>query len=84
MSTLDRLRALLARDFAFKPEALEPGATLESLGVDSLQMLEILFNIEEEFKISVPSDPALAGGRVKTLGDLAAYVDELVVARPPA
>jgi acyl carrier protein len=84
MTTLERLQALLARDFELKAEALGPAATLESLDIDSLRMIEILFSIEEAFGITVSAEQAEIRARVKTLGDLAAYVDELVAARPAA
>ena len=80
MSTLDRLSTLLSRDFAVPAEALQPGATLESLDIDSLRMIEILFCIEEELGISVPAEPAELRARVKTLGDLASYLDTLAPA----
>ena len=81
MTTLERLQALLLRDFDVKPDLLRPDAALESLDIDSLRMLEILFSVEEEFKITVPSDQAELKARVKTLGDLAAYIDELAAAQ---
>ena len=77
MTTLERLEALLARDFAVPAEALQPEATLESLEIDSLRMIEILFCIEEELGISVQAEPAELRARVKTLGDLARYLDTL-------
>ena len=82
MTTLERLQTLLARDFDFQPGALRSEATLESLDIDSLRMLEILFSVEEEFKVTVPSEQAALRERVKTLGDLAAYIDELAAAPP--
>jgi acyl carrier protein len=81
MTTLERLQALLTRDFDIKPEVLQPDAPLESMDIDSLRMLEILFSVEEEFKILVPSDQAELKERVKTLGDLAAFIDELAAAQ---
>lgn len=78
MTTLERLRGLLVRDFDIKPEALEPGATLESLDIDSLRMIEILFCVEDEFKVTVSADQTELRGRLKTFGDLAAYIDSLV------
>ncbi len=80
MSTLERLQALLARDFQLAPSALVSGATLESLDIDSLRMIEILFSIEDEFKITVPAEQAQIRERVKTLGDLAGYIDEIAIA----
>lgn len=84
MSTLDRLAQLLSRDFGLAPEALHAGATLESLQIDSLRMIEILFSVEDEFKVTVPNEQAEIRARVHTLGDLAAFVDELLAGPPKA
>jgi lysine 2,3-aminomutase len=54
MSTLERLRSLLERDFQLAPSTLVAEATLESMDIDSLRMIEILFSIEDEFKIAIP------------------------------
>jgi acyl carrier protein len=81
MSTLDRLQQLLARDFDLAPERLQPEATLESLEIDSLRMIEILFTVEDEFKIAVPAEHNELKARLKTLGDLAEYLDGLVAAK---
>ena len=84
MTTLERLQALLARDFGLAPAALDPGATLESLDIDSLRMIEILFCIEDEFKVTVSAEQAELRARLKTLGDLAAYIETLIAAPPKA
>jgi acyl carrier protein len=81
MTTLERLQALLAREFDLAADALVPAATLESLDIDSLRMIEILFGIEEAFGITVSAEQAEIRARVRTLGDLAAFVDEQVAAR---
>ena len=75
MSTIERLRTILARDFDIKPELLQPEATLESLDFDSLRMIEVVFVIEDEFKTTVTADPAELKG-LTTLADLARFVDE--------
>ena len=77
MSTLARLGALLQRDFQIAPEALVPEATLESLEIDSLRMIETMFSIEDEFGISVSAEPAELRARLRTLCDLADYIDTL-------
>ena len=81
MTTLEKLQKLLAREFDITADALVPAATLESLDIDSLRMIEILFGIEEAFGITVSAEQAEIRARVSTLGDLAAYVDELLAAR---
>lgn len=80
MTTRQKLNDLLARDFEIAPEKLVPEATLESLDIDSLRMIEIVFSIEEVFGISVPGEQNELRERVKTLGDLAAYIDTLLPA----
>ena len=81
MSTLERLQALLQKDFGLPPERLVREARLEDLEIDSLRMIEILFAVEDEFAISMPQDQGEIRGRVKTLGDLAGLVDEVVAAK---
>jgi len=77
-TTLARLHALLAQDFALKPGALAPETRLEDLDIDSLRMIEILFSVEDAFKVTVPAEQAELREKVKTVGDLAAYIDTLV------
>jgi len=84
MTPDDRLRELLAKDFAIPAERLTPQATLEELEVDSLRMIEIAFAIEEAFGISVDEDAAALMGRITTFGDLSAYVGGLVAAQGKA
>jgi acyl carrier protein len=78
MNTFERLTALLQRDFDVKPDAARADATLESLDIDSLRMIEIVFCIEEEFGISVAAEPAELRTRLRTFGDLVEYIDSLV------
>ena len=78
MTTIDRLRELLQRDFQIAPERLTAEARLEDLEIDSLRMIEILFSVEEAFGITIGADPAEIKARVRTFGDLAGYIDELV------
>jgi acyl carrier protein len=78
MSVLDRLASLLERDFSMPRTSLHPDATLESLDVDSLRLIEIAFAVEDEFGVAMPQDQAEIRGHVKTLGDLAALIEKLL------
>ncbi len=84
MTTLEKLQSLLTRDFALPLERLDAAARLEDLDIDSLRMIEILFCVEDAFKITVPADQAELKARLHTLGDLATYIDSLVAAQAPA
>ena len=77
MSVLDDLGALLERDFGIPSVSIRADATLESLEIDSLRLIEIVFAVEDRFKVTMPQDQGEIRGRVKTLGDLAALIEEL-------
>lgn len=83
-STQARLSELLTRDHQVPADQLTLDAPLESLGVDSLGTVELLWSVEESFKIQLPHDPPA----LVTFGDVVRYVDELVTQQqtghPPA
>lgn len=76
-TTLERLRAILVKDYKLDPEALTLEAPLEGLGIDSLGVAELLFNVEDEFRITLPPDPV----QLPTVGDVVRYIDQLVAAQ---
>ena len=76
-NTLEKLREIVARDYKIAPALLTSESLLEELGVDSLGVAELLFNIEDEFNINVPPEPVT----LVTLGDVVTYIDALVVAQ---
>ena len=45
---------LFSETFGIAEDKLQPGATLESLGLDSLAVIEFLFQIEDRFGIQIP------------------------------
>ena len=82
-TTFDRIRTLLVKEHRLSPDGLTPDARLESLGIDSLATVELLWHIEDAFHIKLPTRPV----ELLTLGDVVRFVDELVaqqgsVARP--
>lgn len=72
--TFDRLSATLIKDYKLTPEQLELDAPLEVLGIDSLGTAELLFNIEDEFGVTLPPDPV----QLTTLGDVVNFIEDLV------
>jgi acyl carrier protein len=56
--TFARVRDIVARYLDIPAEKVEPDSKLEELGLDSLGALELIFQIEEEFKIVVPNERA--------------------------
>lgn len=78
MTTLESLQAILKSNFDLASESLPREATLEDMAIDSLSMIEVLFAVEDEFKITIPSEPAALQGKIKTVGDLVDFVDKLI------
>lgn len=76
-TTFEGLRAILAKDYKLEPESLTLDSSLEELGIDSLGVFELLFNVEEKFKITLPSESV----PLPTLGDVVNYIDQLIAAQ---
>ena len=53
-TTLEKLQRLFMAHFDFKIEELAATTTLENLGLDSLDIIEFMFDIENEFNIRIP------------------------------
>lgn len=81
--TLDILREILVANFPLQPEAVHRDARLDALDIDSLSVVEVLFEVEDRFGIQIPSDSGSHRNTLKTIGDLTDYVDSLVVAQKP-
>ena len=77
MTTLQTVHKIIAAELDVDPAELDPARPLQELGVDSLTIMECLFKIEDEFKISVDS----TGLSVSTMQDIADLVDALVQAK---
>jgi acyl carrier protein len=54
--TLARVQCIIAKYLDIPVEKVEEDARLVDLGVDSLDALELIFEIEEEFKVTVPEE----------------------------
>ncbi len=74
MSTIETLKKLFIKKFDFNVEELKPETTLEYLGLDSLDKIEFMFDIENEFKIKIPDEEF----RVTTIQEMVDAVDRFV------
>lgn len=80
MTTLERLSRILVQRYKLDPARLTPEQPLDSLGIDSLGMVEMLFFIEEEFGVHMPSEGITLG----TLGEAAKSIDDLLATQKAA
>ena len=73
MDTLQTIQNMMAAQFGLKKENLTVDTPLDTLGLDSLSMIEFMFSLEDKFQIKIPSERV----EIKTLRDIAALVDRL-------
>ncbi|HIF55949.1 MAG TPA: acyl carrier protein [Gemmatimonadetes bacterium] len=74
MSAYSYLAKVLVDKYDVDEDKIRPEATLTDLGLDSLMVVEFLFDVEDEFNIEVPDDRA----EFETLAEAATLIDELI------
>ena len=77
MSTFERIRKLFLENYDFPAERLHPEATIESIGLDSLDKIEFLFALEKEFDIKIPDREVT----LTSLQDVIHVVERLAVSQ---
>jgi acyl carrier protein len=65
---------LFAETFGIAEDKLLPDATLESLGLDSLAVIEFLFQIEDQFHIQIPDQ----ANPPRTLDEMVQLIEPLM------
>ena len=69
----EKIVAMFAKILNKKPSEVTADKRIkEDLGADSLDVVELIMGIEEEFGVSVPDE---AAEQIKTVGDLIKYVE---------
>ncbi|MFM2031963.1 MAG: hypothetical protein RLZZ297_728 [Chloroflexota bacterium] len=69
-----RLKAIVADRLGCEESAIVPSARFaEELKADSLDLVELIMALEEEFKVDIPDE---AAEKILTVGDALAYIDE--------
>jgi acyl carrier protein len=82
--TFEAVAEVLAEKFAVEASRIRPDATLESLGLDSLTLMEFVFAVEDRFSVRIPEDrldPLQAG---VTLGHLSDLLEDALLTQLPA
>ncbi|TDI77528.1 MAG: acyl carrier protein [Betaproteobacteria bacterium] len=77
LNSFDYIRQVLVDKFEVNADAITPEATFESLGLDSLTMVELMFDISDKYEIEIPTDRL----DFKTLGEAVALIDETLLAK---
>lgn len=79
--TAQTIIGIIAEKALLQPEDLSLETRLDSLALDSLAMVELVFALEEAFDISVPfnaNEPGSEGFDLSSVGTIIAAVEGLV------
>ncbi|MBV9735963.1 MAG: acyl carrier protein [Acidisphaera sp.] len=71
---VERILAIVAEETGIERSLLQPEASIEELGIASLDMTQAVFRLETEFDIEIPVIAERAGAEFGTVGDLLAHV----------
>ncbi len=78
-SVSDRVRAIIAEQLGVKLEEVTDSASfIEDLGADSLDTVELVMALEEEFGIEIPDEDA---EKMVTVGDSIKYIEQKAAAK---
>ena len=72
MATLDTVKEVLESNLDIDPENVTEDATFEDLGIDYLDMVELICDLEEKCSVDFGEPEGLT-----TVGDLVEYIDNL-------
>ncbi|MDE2028571.1 MAG: acyl carrier protein [Candidatus Omnitrophica bacterium] len=74
MAVESKIKSIIAEQLGVKPEEVTPNASfVDDLGADSLDTVELIMALEEEFNIEIPDEDA---EKMKTVGDAIKYIEE--------
>ena len=72
MSIEERVKKIIVEQLGVKEEDVKPEASfVEDLGADSLDTVELVMALEEEFDIEIPDEKA---AEIKTVQDIVDYI----------
>lgn len=74
MAVADKVRSIIAEQLGVKLEEVKPEASfIDDLGADSLDTVELVMALEEEFGIEIPDEDA---EKMSTVQDAIKYIEQ--------
>ncbi len=72
MNVEERVKNIIIEQLNVDAESVTPDASfIEDLGADSLDIVELVMTMEEEFDLEIPDEDA---EKIKSVGDVITYV----------
>ena len=71
---LEKIKMILSNQFDVDEAAITPETNIaDDLGADSLDVVDMLMSLEDEFDVEIPDEEI---ERIRTVGELVAYIEE--------
>ena len=67
----EKVKKLIAAQLGIGEEEIKKGTTFEDLGIDSLEIFEIIMALEDEFDIEIPNEDV---EDIKNIADITEYI----------
>lgn len=76
MSVAEKVNDIISEQLGVKKEEIKPESSfIDDLGADSLDTVEVVMALEEEFGIEIPDEDA---EKITTVGEAVKYIEEKV------
>ncbi|MCK4912492.1 MAG: acyl carrier protein [Candidatus Omnitrophica bacterium] len=73
MSVDEKVKGIISEQLGVKKEEIKPESSfIDDLGADSLDTVEVVMALEEEFGIEIPDEDA---EKITTVGDASRYIE---------
>jgi acyl carrier protein len=72
MSTLDGIKKIFKEKLDANPDDIDLTKTVTELGLDSLDMYEMIYEMENEFNVKIPDSEV---ANLVTIGDIVKFID---------
>ncbi len=74
-SIADRIKDIIVEQLGVNADQIKPEAKfIEDLGADSLDIVELVMALEEEFATEIPDEEA---EKLQTVGDVAKFIEDI-------
>ena len=74
MSIEEKVKDIIAEQLGVKKEEIKPESSfIDDLGADSLDTVEVVMALEEEFGVEIPDEDA---EKITTVGEASKYIQE--------
>ena len=74
MDTFEKISRIVADNTKLNPESISPETTLNELGLDSIDLVDLVMEIEEAFSVTIP-DEEFEG--IKSVSDIVALIENI-------